>query len=163
MNRAQRRQAERADRRAPNPMRRVDPLAGMRAIGWQQQFEVHDQTKLALPVRLAFDALLNARAIDDDIETLAMACNVTLIRAESIGAQELIDVALKAGAALMNVKWRHQRTARFGLDHQDRRDIPPMLDLYEELLGASPLPKCVMPCCWPWIDRVAARCTKSGW
>lgn len=130
MNTAQR-NASRAKRRYA-----ADPSAIYRVFGRIQPFTPSEQLRLNLPPRVAYESLRTGPGEEGDFHTLAGAVNVTMVMAESIDPLAE-QTATLARDALMRVLQRHQATGRWGFNWQDLRDIPPALELYEQLLQLS--------------------------
>lgn len=123
-------------RKRAHGARQADPLYLRRTIGMAQQFEPAEVTALMLPASVALEAMRTGRGTQDDFDTLAQVVNVALVRCEQIG-QPGVELCKDGQAALMRMLARHQRTHRWGVDHQDLRDLPPALDLYHQLLQLS--------------------------
>ncbi len=140
MNRQQRREAARAQRRQANrptrPPRWNNGTSGLDLIRQLTPFEPHEITALALPPRVAFDALKAGRADAEDFDTLACITNVALVRSESIGPQA-VQVAKEAQDALMRIKARQARTGSLGVTHADVVDLLGALDLHEQIIELS--------------------------
>lgn len=133
--------------------RHVDPLAGMRAISGMTPFTQAEQASLNLPVRLAWQAFCEGMAQGNDFDTLACVVNVSLIRAESIGSAEIIEACKLAQDSLMRIIERKRKTGKFGLNYQDREDIPPILDMHEQLIELS-TPKQMMDALQEVLNRL---------
>lgn len=136
MNRAQRRHAGKptrinhAARRALNAptlhqtMNRLMPLTPAELLALQ------------IPVRSAFESLRTGAGTEPDFHTLAAAVNTALIRSESIDPL-CVETCQRAQAALIGVLERFNRCGKWGVDHHALQDIPPALDLHEQLLELS--------------------------
>lgn len=114
----------------------ADPGAIYRVMGRLQPFTPTEQLRLNLPPRVAFESLRTGHGEEGDFHTLAGAVNVAMVRAEVI---DLLaeQTAITARDALMRCLQRHQTTGRWGFDGPALQDIPPALDLYEQLLALS--------------------------
>ena len=91
---------------------------------------------LCLPVRMAYEALRTGTATEGNIDTLAVAINASLMRAEKISSALVVRV-IEAQEAVLRIKARQQRTGRFGLDAQAMAELLPVIDLYEQLIDLS--------------------------
>lgn len=124
-----------AYRQASHAKRRyvADPFAIYKAIARNTGFNESEQTDCALPVRLAWDALRNGTASGDDIATLTDVIAICIVASERMDAlvQETCDAAR---VAMSEVADRYTRLKRWGVDAKSLQDIPPIVDLYEELL-----------------------------
>lgn len=125
------RQASHAKRRY-----QADPSAIYRVMSRLQTFTGSEQLKLNLPVRLAYESLRTGVGSENDFHTLAAAINVTVVRAEAIDPLAE-QTAIAARDAVMRCWQRHQATARWGFDGLALQDLPPALDLYDQLLALS--------------------------
>jgi len=110
-----------------------DPFAIYKAVARTTGFNQDEQVQCALPVRLAWDALRNGTASGDDIATLTDVIAICIVASERMDAlvQETCDAAR---IAMSKVADRYHRVKRWGVDANALRDIPPIVDLYEELL-----------------------------
>ena len=135
MNRAQRRQPAKATKAKPG-RGRADPFAYLRTIEGLQHLPDSAKADLCLPVRMAYEALRTGTATEGDIDTLAVAINASLMRAEKISSALVVRV-IEAQEAVLRIKARQQRTGRFGLDAQAMAELLPVIDLYEQLIDLS--------------------------
>ena len=127
-----------AHRTASKAKRRyvADPLAMFRVLNRIEPFTESEQHQLNVPVKLAFEKLRTGIGADDDFHTLAAAINVAMIRCEDIDPMAEIT-ACNARDALVRCLARHATTGRWGFDGPALQDIPPAIDLHEQLLGLS--------------------------
>ena len=111
----------------------ADPFAIYKAIARNTGFNESEQTDCALPVRLAWSSLRAGTADGNDIATLADVIAICIVAAENMDAlvQETCE---SARVALAEVADRYTRVKRWGVDAKSLQDIPPIVDLYEELL-----------------------------
>ena len=111
----------------------ADPFAIYKAVARNTGFNQAEQVQCALPVRLAWDALRNGSASPEDIGTLTDVIAICMVASERMDAlvQETCDAAR---VAMAEVADRYTRVKRWGVDANALRDIPPIVDLYEELL-----------------------------
>ena len=114
----------------------ADPLAMFRLINRLEPFTEDDVVKLTLPTRLAFEAIKNGTATTDHFDELAVSINATLVRAEAIDPA-CVDTCITAQRALLRCKERYQRTGRLGWDGLGLQEVPPALDLHEEIIANS--------------------------
>ena len=112
----------------------ADPGSMRRLLNGVQLFTAPELTALQLPPRVAFESLRTGRGTDTDFHTLACVANNTLVCAESIHP-DCVEVAKVAQDSLMNMLDRFNRLGKWGLDAQALQDLPPVLDLHEQLLA----------------------------
>jgi hypothetical protein len=129
MNRAQRR----ASRHKRAQQWDCDPTAAFRAVQRVQNFTQAEITKLVMPMHQSWASLCAGTGDGDDFNTLAAAANICMIQAESIDAL-LVEAISRAQDALIVMRERQRRCGRWGTDHLSREHIPPMLDVFEQLL-----------------------------
>ena len=113
-----------------------DSFALWKVIARSTGFNEAEQTTLALPVRLAWVALKGGTSNQYDIATLTDVIAICTIAGQNMDAlvQETCDAARVAMCAVAD---RYNRCRRWGVDAQALRDIPPIVDFYEELLRVS--------------------------
>lgn len=142
MNRAQRREAEKAARR---PAKRSNPGA-TRVIPVNPMFalDIHARNRLATTERQAFDALLEHRATADhvsEIETLIeasiRAIGITqrenLPHLDGSGLAEALKVFHRAAWSIKRAKARHTQAGVYGLDAADRAALIQADELVAEM------------------------------
>lgn len=129
-----------AHRKAAHAKRRyqADPAAMFRVFNRLEPFTQAEQHQLNVPVKLAYERLRTGVGCEDDFHTLAAAVNVAMIRAESIDPMAE-QTAVNARDALLRCLVRHGSTGRWGFDGPALHDLPPAIDLHEQLL-ALPTP-----------------------
>lgn len=110
-----------------------DPSAIYRLMSKVQPFTPAEQATLSIPPRIAYEAMRTGRGGKDDFDTLAAVINVAMVCSEPI-SQELVDLCQQAQNQLLLIRDRFRRTGKWGLDHQDMRALPPVLDLHEQYL-----------------------------
>lgn len=101
-----------------------------------QPFTPDELTKLKTPVREAFERMRCGTGEEDHFHTLAAVVNVSLIRSESIDPF-CVETCQRAQAALMAMRGRFQRLGKWGFDSAALQDLPPVIDLHEQLLQMS--------------------------
>lgn len=111
----------------------ADPLAVYRVMNQLQPFTPAELLQLKTPYRVAFESLKTGRGSELDFHTLAAVVNVVLVMGEKIGP-ECVEVAKLAQDALMHMLDRALRLKRWGVDAWALRNIPPALDLHDQLL-----------------------------
>ena len=114
----------------------ADPMAMFNVIRKIEPFTEEEVTRLALPVRLAYESIRSGTGSEADFDALAIAINDAVIRSESIDAL-CVETCRIAQDALLQAKERYLRTGRWGFDWQGLQNIPPALDLYEEIIANS--------------------------
>jgi hypothetical protein len=131
MNRAQRRHPVK-----PSHHRTVDARSLPRLIARLEPFTSAELLALQTPVRVAFESLRTGSGTEPDFHTLAAAVNTSLIRSEAIDPL-CVETCQRAQAALLGMLGRFKRLGAWGVDHHALQDIPPALDLHEQLLELS--------------------------
>lgn len=127
-----------AHRNASRAKRRytADPMAMFKVMGRIEPYTEADVVQLTLPSRLAFEAIKNGTANTDHFDELAVTLNATLVRSEAIDPF-CVETCLTAQRALLRCKERYLRTQKFGWDGLGLQEIPPALDLHEEIMRSS--------------------------
>ena len=111
---------------------RADPTAIFRVFGRVTGFTEAEQCQINLPVRVAYESLLNGRGEESDFHTLAAAVNVALVCSETI--DQLVEQSCMTGRdALMRVFERHQRLGSWGMDGPAIAEIEVVIGVYEQL------------------------------
>ena len=111
----------------------ADPGSFQRLVSKIQPFTASELIQLKTPPRVAFESLMRGQGDEHDFHTLAGVANNTLICAESIHP-DCVGVAKRAQDALMRMLDRFNRLGKWGLDSAGIQDLPPVLDLHEQLL-----------------------------
>lgn len=115
---------------------RADPFSMWKAVARTTGFNEAEQTECALPVRLAWSALKGGTATSDDIATLTDVIAICTVAGQNMDA--LVEETCEpARTAMCAVADRYTRCQRWGVDAAALRDIPPIVDFYEELLRVS--------------------------
>ena len=109
---------------------------GLIAIHSSQPFSEAAKTELKTKVWMAWAAFKAGSATGEDFDLLAATANVSLIRAEAIG-QQAIELCKDAQSALMDIRERHDRLGKFGIDAKSLDTLPDLLDFYCELIDNS--------------------------
>lgn len=137
MNRAQRRAAafQRGQRWDRNAIKSVT-TAALEPILYHRQYNDEQASEITNLIRMAWYRLTTGDGTQADFDTVASASNQTLVRAKGIGALA-VKVALRAQDALVAMKQRYQRIGKFGADAAALADVPPMLDLYYDIVRLS--------------------------
>ena len=133
LNRQQRRQAAQAKRKSYSTQQSGDPSSIYRVMNKIQLFTPSEQTRLAIPPRVCFEALRTGKGTEEDFHTLATVVNVALIIAEEINPQ-CVQLCQQAQAALMRVLARFTSLHKWGFDALALQEIEPALDMHEQLL-----------------------------
>lgn len=113
-----------------------DPGAIYRVMARLQPFTQPEMVSLTNPPRIAFEKMRNGGGGEQDFHTLACLVNIVLVRSEVIDPL-CVETAKRAQDALMRTLDRHQRCDQWGFDGQALQDLPPALDLYEQILELS--------------------------
>ena len=114
----------------------ADPMAMFKLINRIEPYTDQDVVKLALPARMAFEAIKTGTGTTDDFDELAVSVNSTMVRSESID-ELCVQTCIIAQEALLRCKQRYLRTGRFGWDGLALQQVPPALDLHEEVMANS--------------------------
>ena len=114
----------------------ADPLSFQRLLNKLQPFSEPERLRLELPIRLSFEALRTGQGSESDFHDLAAAINVTMIRAETAGA-EAEQAAIAAHDALMRVWRRWQRASKWQFCGSDLADIEDGIGLHEQFIVLS--------------------------
>lgn len=102
---------------------------------YTQPFSQEACTDINLPVRIAYESLRTGQGHEADFHTLAAAINVALVRGDAV--PECVRVCQEAQAALMRMMERHHRLGVWGMDGMALQEIPPAIDLYEQIVETS--------------------------
>lgn len=110
-----------------------DPFALFKVVARTTGFNQAEQTACALPVRIAWDALKGGTANENDIATLTDVIAICTVAGQNMDAlvEETCEAARRAMCAVAD---RFIRCQRWGVDAAALRDIPPIVDFFEELL-----------------------------
>lgn len=119
-----------------------------------RSFATEEIAALSNEARLAWHHLINGTGTKQHFDTLATSLNASLILSEPIG-QAAVDVAIRAQESMVRMQSRFHRVGSFGADAQALADVPPGLDLYDELLRFSNPLQLVQAVCKSW-KRIAA-------
>lgn len=132
----------------------ADPSSVYRLMAKVQPFTQEEQTTITLPVHVAFEAMRTGAGSFDDFETLAECLNVALVYSESID-DLCVQTCIQAQEALMLAKARYDATGRWGLCWRGLQHIPPVLDLYDQMVALS-TPQSLIDCMKVTQDRMRA-------
>jgi len=110
----------------------ADPRSMYRVFGRVQEFTPEEQNALTMPVKDAYEAFTNGKAIEDDYHTLAACMNVTMICAEKIHPT-VIECAVVGRDAMWRVWERFQKIGQFGFDGPARDEVLAVIEVYEQL------------------------------
>ena len=111
----------------------ADPASLYRVMNRLQPFTPSELLQLKTPYRMAFQSLRTGGGGELDFHTLAAVVNVVLVTGEKIGP-ECVEVAKLGQDALMLILDRALRLGRWGVDVVALQNIPPVLDLHDQLL-----------------------------
>ncbi len=110
----------------------ADPQTLWKTVGRTTGFSEADQIKCSLPVMAAWERLKTGAASAEDVCTLADASGICVLAAQGMDAL-VLETAEAAANTLKTVADRYVKHRVWGVDHATLRDVPPMIDLYEEL------------------------------
>lgn len=112
----------------------ADPSSIYRVMNRIQPFTRAEQLELSMPPRVAFESMRSGRGTEFDFHTLAAVANCALVCGEKIG-KPCVDAAKLAQESLVMMLDRHVRLGKWGVDAGALQNIPPVLDLHEQLLA----------------------------
>lgn len=112
----------------------VDSASHRRVLARLQPFSPSEIADLALPVRTSWEQILVSHGQDVDWHNLASVANLCLVQGESIHP-DCVELANDSIAALEAMRDRHQRVDVWGPCHLSLKNIPPLMDFYEQLLA----------------------------
>lgn len=107
-----------------------------------------EQIELALPARVAWEAIKTGKGSGVDLRTLSEALSICVIAAEKIDPF-LEETSLAAAMAICSIADRYGRIGRLGVDAVSLRDIPPALEFYDELLKTATSGQL-----FQWVEKV---------
>ena len=112
----------------------ADPMAIFKTMNKVRPFDQDEQLRLNLPVRVSFESMKTGKGTDDDFHSVAAAVNVAMMMAEKIDPM-VEETAIRARDALVRCLARRKRTGVWGFDGPALMDIPPAIDLHEQLVA----------------------------
>jgi hypothetical protein len=127
----------------------ANPLAHESTAHKVRTFSAEETAALSVEVHLAWEHLTHGRGTLMHFDTVANALNASLILSERIG-QDAVDVAQRAQCAMAEMQRRYHRVGSFGADAVALADVPPGLDLYDQLMGFSNPLQLVQAVCKSW-------------
>ena len=136
-------------RKPRQPRWPANPLAHESTAHKVRTFSAEEAAELVNKARLAWHHLTHGNGTLMHFDTLANALNATLILSEPIG-QAAVDAAIRAQCAMVEMQKRYHRVGSFGADATALADVPPGLDLYEQLMGFSNPLQLVQAVCKSW-------------
>ena len=111
----------------------ADPSSVYKVMGRIQHFTQSELMALSIPPHLAFESLRTGRGTENDFHTLAAVANTVLVCGEKIG-NECVDAAKLAQKSLVLMLDRSVKLGKWGVDAGALQNIPPVLDLHDQLL-----------------------------
>jgi hypothetical protein len=112
---------------------RIDFCASLKAITRTSPFTPDEAARLALPGRMALEAMRTGRGVDDNFHTLAEVINTTMVACEPI-SDLLVSKSQMGAASLICVLERRNRIKRWGFTAQELQAVADTLDIYDSLL-----------------------------
>lgn len=112
----------------------ADPSSVYKVMGRVQHFTQSELMALSIPPHLAFESLRTGRGTENDFHTLAAVVNTVLVCGEKIG-RECVDAAKLAQKSLVLMLDRSVKLGKWGADAGALQNIPPALDLHDQLLA----------------------------
>ena len=140
LNRAQRRAAERAERR-----RTIRPVPSLGTAGLLTPLYILDNARPHEPGEKAgahlktmacFERCRDGTGDEDDFDHVAMILNICKVRALDIDAT-LADMIERAQDAMVRAKERYVRLGRFGFDGPGLTQVADALDAAQQIIDAS--------------------------
>ena len=116
--------------------RRWQKSDGLSAVMASMPFPESAKKSLKAKMLLCWAAMKDGTATSDDFNEIAAMSNVSLIRAETI-SPECVDLCIEAQESIMDIRARHDRLGKFGVDAKALRVIPELIDFYSQLLDLS--------------------------
>ena len=127
----------------------ANPMAHESTAHKVRTFSTEEAAELSNKVHVAWEHLIHGRGTLFYFDTVANALNASLILSERIG-QDAVDVAIRAQCAMVEMQKRFHRVGSFGADAVALADVPPGLDLYDQLMGFSNPLELVRAVCKSW-------------
>lgn len=123
-------------RRSAAAMRKkaTNPKAALKALRVSETLTGGEAATIALAARMSWERLCNGTGTVTDYNDIAWAVNLVGLGLEHLSIPGVAEVVEGATAAMRGVLERYQRINRFGVDAQSLRDVPPLLDLHDQLL-----------------------------
>ncbi|MFC5524053.1 hypothetical protein [Polaromonas jejuensis] len=113
-----------------------NPKAALSVIHQLRPFDEEEAASLSNQARLAWHHLTHGTGSTEHFDTLARAMNAALVLSEPVG-QPAVDVVIRAQLTLVAMQQRYHRQGRFGADAAALAEVPPALDLHDQLLSLS--------------------------
>ena len=126
-------------------------MASIHVLAANSEQPEANANRIMLTLRVAFEKLKTATEDDAQVDRLAAAINVGLIRAEAID-KRAEEVMLAGVQAMMSCGCIHSRHGRYGFTGPDLLAMNDAMDLYENILRLS-TPKQMLDA----LDVAAAR------
>ena len=119
--------------------RRADPMAALRVLSGNTRFTEAELTTLLIPPRLSIEAIRYGKGKPDDLDTLAVIVNITLVRCEQIPGDNTaaLDVCYDAMNALMEMQARAVRAGQIGFGIGEMDAIVQAVYLHEQIARES--------------------------
>lgn len=114
----------------------ANPLAHLSTISKLRPFDEEEAARLSMEGRMAWHHLTHGGGTEAHFDTLAIHMNGALVLSEPVG-QAAVDIIISAQQALVNMQQRYHRQGRFGANANELAEVPPALDLYDQLLSLS--------------------------
>ena len=127
-----------ARRKASQAKRRwqADPGTIYKLMNKIQPFTEEEKMRLALPIRISFEAIKTGKGALQDLSDIGAAINTVMVRAESIDPL-CLQAATHARDALLRCLHRYNATGRVGFDGPAISEVEIGIDLHEQLLKLS--------------------------
>lgn len=111
------------------------PTAALALLDSVRDFATEEAAMLANDARMSWHRLTIGTGNMDDYDRVAIALNVTAALCDRDHLDAAYQVITQAQHALVNVRSRYHRVGRFGADAAALRDVPPGLDLHDQVLA----------------------------
>jgi hypothetical protein len=108
-------------------------LTALNTLEILRPLDTEEAAKLGNEARMAWHRLTYGTGTEGDFDTVAIAMNASLVLSEPVG-QAAVDIIIRAQHALVAMQQRYRRQGKFGPDAAALADVPPGLDLHDQLL-----------------------------
>lgn len=111
------------------------PMTALAVLDSVRDFEVEEAATLANEARMSWHRLTAGTGTMDDYDRVAIALNVTAALCDKGHLGPAYEAVTLAQHALIDIRSRYQRVGRFGADATALRNVPPGLDLHDQVLA----------------------------
>ena len=114
--------------------RRIDPCAGMHAIGMQHRLDTTQQADLGIALRVSLEAIRTGQADEQAFHTIAACINVSLVLCERGVAADHLPAIKAAQDGLLRMLKRGRDTGRWVFDGPGMQAVVHGIALHEAQL-----------------------------